>query len=422
MSDGLAAWLPAQRWFRSKQRHIASVTERDRASLGAAALVVVEVAYVDGAAPDRYLLPTVEGREPNDGEGVWAGLVDAMATGASLNGVSGRFVGRPWPALAGLLAGDLTERRLRVEQTNTSAVVGDRMIVKLYRLLEVGENPDIEISAFLADAGFADTPALAGTLTYEADGGLAAAAMLQAFVPSVGDGWASMLDALAADPMRGMQLAARIGEVTARMHAALASRPEHPAFPFRAATVAETGAWRAAAEAQLALAVSAASGEAHDRMVAAAPAVRARFADTFGAATGATQVSRIHGDYHLGQLLARRDGGFSVIDFEGEPARPLSERRAPSSPLRDLAGMLRSIDYAARTAERGSSTFDAAGWLPEARAAFLDAAGVMGTDETRLLDAFELEKACYEVRYEASNRPDWVWLPLAALERMSATP
>ena len=420
MSDGLAAWLPARRWFRSKQRQIASVIEHDRASLGKAALVVVEVAYVDGGAPDRYLLPTIDGREPNDGEGLWAGLVDAMATGASLDGVSGRFVGRPWPGLAGLLAGELTERRLRVEQTNTSAVIGERMIVKLYRLLEVGENPDIEVSAFLADAGFADTPALAGTLTYEADGEAAAAAMLQAFVPSAGDAWASMLGALAAEPERGVELAARIAEVTARMHAALASRPEHPDFPSRVATVAETGAWRAAAEAQLAMAVGAASGDAHDRMVAVAPSVTARFAETFGSATGAARVSRIHGDYHLGQLLARPDGGFSVIDFEGEPARPLAERRAPSSPLRDVAGMLRSLDYGARTAERATPGFDAEGWLARARGAFIDAYGGIGQGDAGLLAAFELEKAAYEVRYEASNRPDWLWLPLAAVERLAS--
>jgi maltokinase len=199
------------------------------------------------------------------------------------------------------------------------------------------------------------------------------------------------------------------------MHAALTSRPADPSFPSRAATVAETGAWRASAERQLAMAVSAVSGDAHDRMVALAPAVTARFADTFGSATGEARVSRIHGDYHLGQLLARPDGGFSVIDFEGEPARPLDERRKPSSPVRDVAGMLRSLDYAARTAER-AAPIAAATWLSEAREAFLGAYGARGP----LVDAFELEKALYEVRYEANNRPDWLWLPLGAIERLVA--
>jgi maltokinase len=165
--------------------------------------------------------------------------------------------------------------------------------------------------------------------------------------------------------------------------------------------------------------VGAVTGEARDRMVAVAPAVTARFADTFGSASGEARVCRIHGDYHLGQLLARTDGGFSVIDFEGEPARPLADRRAPSSPLRDVASMLRSIDYAARTAERRWPEIHVDAWLSDARLAFLAAYGGIGPGDEGLLEAFELQKACYEVRYEAGNRPEWLWLPLAAVERIA---
>ena len=148
-----------------------------------------------------------------------------------------------------------------------------------------------------------------------------------------------------------------------------------------------------------------------------APAVRERFADAFGRAAGDETVQRIHGDYHLGQLLAT-SRGFMVIDFEGEPARPLAERRAPASPRRDLAGMLRSLDYAARSAERGvhADGFGAVAWLAQARRAFDGGAGgAIGP----LTEAFELEKACYEIRYEANNRPDWLWLPLEAVERVA---
>jgi maltokinase len=143
-------------------------------------------------------------------------------------------------------------------------------------------------------------------------------------------------------------------------------------------------------------------------------ALTARFRELEHA--GAVRVSRIHGDYHLGQLL-RTEDGFAVIDFEGEPARPLAERRAPGSPLRDLAGMLRSLDYAAHTAIGPSDARDRTRWLAEARDAFLDGYGGIGAGEAPLLAAFELEKACYEVVYEANNRPDWLWLPLGALER-----
>ena len=420
------SWLAAQRWFRAKQRPIAAITDLDRASLGPADLRVLEVAYVDGGVADRYLVPTVAGREPEDGDGAWTAIVQAMAEGAELPAERGSFSCSRTDAFTELLPSaqqpieTLGERRLRVEQSNTSVVLGERLILKLYRLLEPGENPDLEVSAFLTEVGFGDTPAVAGAMAYAGDGGEpSAAAMLQAYVPSTGDAWAAMLRLLAEDPRRGIDMAATLGGLTATMHAALASRPEHPAFPARAATVAETAGWRASAERQLAEAVTAVGGDAHERLVALAPAVTARFADTFGSATGDARVSRIHGDYHLGQLLARTDGGFSVIDFEGEPARPLAERRQPGSPMRDVAGLLRSLDYAARTAARDGHAFDPEDWLAGAREAFIGAYGSISASESGLLQAFELEKACYEARYEASNRPDWLWLPLAALERIA---
>lgn len=407
--------LASARWFRAKHRPIAAVREVDRVPLtGAGMLAVLEVAYRDGMASDRYLVPQVDGREPADGEGVWVALAEAIAGEARL----GPFVAR---RAGEMERGQTIERRLGVEQSNTSVVIGERHILKLYRLLEPGENPDVEVGLFLTDAGFSDTPAVTGALRYAPDDADPAnAAMLGAFVPSTGDAWAAMLRALTADPHRATALAAEIGGLTARLHAALASRPDHPDFPARVATVAETAAWRASAERQLSDAVGAIGGDMHARLVAIAPALRARFADTFGAATGAARVSRIHGDYHLGQLLARTEGGLSVIDFEGEPARALAERRLPGSPLRDVAGMLRSLDYAARTIER-SGHLDADAWLPEGRGAFLDAYGRIDVSDASLLTAFELEKAVYEVRYEAANRPDWLWLPMAAVERLSGS-
>ena len=428
MTEALSAgWIAAQRWFRAKQRPIATVAEADRAPLAAGVdLRVVEVAYADGGGPDHYLLLLVDGREPADGDGGWRRLLGAIADDAVLRGSAGRFVARRTDALADLVpsaheaSAVLSERRLRVEQSNTSVVLGDRLILKLFRLLEPGLNPDLEIGAFLTETGFADTPPMAGGITWHPDGGEpAAAAMLQALVPARGDAWAAMLEHLATDPERATRAAADIGRVTAAMHDALASRPDHPDFPARPATVDETARWRASAEHQLAQAVTAVAGREHDRLVALAPAATARFADSFGRATGEATVSRVHGDYHLGQILARADGGYSVIDFEGEPARPLAERRSPGSPLRDVAGLVRSLDYAARTAQRDAG-LDADAWLNEARAAFVDGYGGIAPEERGLLEAFELEKACYEVRYEANNRPDWLWLPMAAVERLVA--
>jgi maltokinase len=413
--------LVAARWFRAKQRPIATVAEVDRAPLTAdAALAVLELSYRDGGPPDRYLVPGRGDREPADGEGAWRAIAAAIVHAGELPATQGRFVGLPTSRAQTEPVDRLSERRLGVEQSNTSVVLGDRLILKLYRLMEAGENPDPEVGAFLTDAGFADTPAVIGALHYDPpDGERATVAMLQAYVPSMGDAWAAMLEAIATDPNRGLTLASSIGDLTRRMHLALASRPADPGFPARPATTAETAAWRASAEGQLAQAIGAVGAEAHERLVELAPRVTARFADTFGSATGEARVTRIHGDYHLGQLLARTDGGFSVIDFEGEPARPLAERRRPSSPLRDVAGMLRSLDYAARTAAAVQPAFEPESWLADARSRFLDAYGGIDALDAGLLAAFELEKACYEVRYEANNRPGWLWLPLAALERLA---
>jgi maltokinase len=401
--------LASQRWFRSKQRSIVAVTEVDRSPIGPGALVVLEATFDDDVGSERYLVPLVDGREPADGEGLWIALADAIGREAGI----GRFVTR---RAAGFEPDLVGERRLAVEQSNTSVVLGERLILKLYRLLEPGENPDVEISAFLARVGFADTPALAGSVVYESGGARASAAMLQAYLPGADDAWAAMRSMLASDPQRGVEMAERIGDLTARLHRALASRPDDVAFPARLATIHETAAWRATAERQAKLAVDSVRGAEHDRLVALAPAVRARFADGFGSATDDASVGRIHGDYHLGQLLARSDGGLAVIDFEGEPSRPLAERRAPTSPLRDVAGMLRSLDYAARTAEREHG-LAADAWLVRARGAFL---GAYGDIDAALLSAFELEKACYEIGYEAGMRPDWLWLPLAAVERLAS--
>ena len=418
-------WLAAQRWYRTKSRGVASVELVDAGRIGKSAGWLIVLEATDGVgASSRYLLPAVaEGqvlREPHDGEGIWRSLTDLMIHGGDLAGVGGHWLFTATEAAARLLpggSGALAERRLDVEQSNTSVALGAALMLKLYRLVEPGINPEVEVNAFLTEVGFREAPALAGSATYILDDESSSTGMLQELVASHGDGWGWVLDRLAAGP-RGRADAVEgvrgIGRLTAAMHAALASRPDTPGFPSRSATADEVAGWRAAAERQLRVAIEVLDGAARARLAS----VSARLASRLDALSdaGTAQVSRIHGDYHLGQLL-RTEDGFAVIDFEGEPAQPIPVRRAPASPLRDLAGMLRSLDYAAQTAIGRSGAGDPPRWLAEARDAFLDGYGGIKPDEVPMLAAFELEKACYEVVYEANNRPGWVWLPLDALER-----
>ncbi len=434
-------WLAAQRWFGARDRSITGVSladaaplpRPDRASDGW--LLVLVAAFADGGTR-TYLVPAVGTageplREPADGDGAWSAITAAIAAGSTLRGETGGFRCEALPALDTLVAGGpdavarLPERRVGVEQSNTSATVGDRLILKVYRRLEAGENPEIEVGTFLESVGCPVTPRMAGAVRYlGSDGSIAAAAMLQERVATSGDAWAHLLGQLGgADggPRAAIESAGAIGTVTARLHASLAARPLDASFPVRAATAGETRALLAGAVAQLDAALAATAGEDRARLTVLAPRIRERLEAAFGAAR-VGRVTRIHGDYHLGQLLRTPDG-FMVIDFEGEPARPLAERRLPQPPERDVAGMLRSFDYAVRTAARGSSppALDANAWLSQARAAFLDryAASAPSTPDADLLAALELDKACYEVRYEAANRPGWSWLPLDALARLA---
>jgi trehalose synthase-fused probable maltokinase len=426
-------WLASRRWFRSKARQLESVRVEEEVALpGGARLVILLARHADGRT-DRYLVPAVAGsdgtlREPADGEGAWSAMAAAMADEVEISAPSGSLAFRSTAALGALLpdgaheAVGLRERRLDVEQSNTSVQLGDHLILKVYRVLEPGIGPEIEVNAFLTEVGFRWCPQLAGTGIWEPLAGQrAAVAMLQALVPSRGDGWRWMLGRLASPPQgpqEAVAAAAQIGGITAELHAVLASRPDTPAFGVAAADRDVVSTWRRTAERGLQEAIEALSGADRERLEAVADGIRTRFAAIDGAA--GTRMSRIHGDYHLGQLL-RTEAGFMVIDFEGEPARPLAERHALSSPLRDVAGMLRSFDYAVRTAQReGPDGLYHEAWLRDARSAFLVAYGSEHAGEEELLVALEAEKACYEVRYEANNRPGWTWLPIEALERLAA--
>ena len=315
-----------------------------------------------------------------------------------------------------------TARPIGTEQSNTSIVYDERLILKVFRRL-VGMNPEVEMIRGLAGAGFAH---VAPPVAVWQDGG-DDLALLQPFLVGGLEGWALALSSLrvlltdGGDPAASgadfAPEARRLGEVTADMHLALAD-----AFGVAAGDAAE---WLEAIAARV-RSVAAAGVDAD------AVEARLRAAARPGDAGGSI---RVHGDYHLGQVM-RTDEGWFVLDFEGEPTRPIEERRHPSSPLRDVAGMLRSLSYAAAVAVRERGTDDggdlADQWEERNREAFIAAylGGMAGSpllpaDPTvtlALLGAFELDKAVYEVAYEAAHRPDWVEIPLAAVRRLVAQP
>jgi maltokinase len=305
----------------------------------------------------------------------------------------------------------LVPRMMTAEQSNSSVVYGDTFILKLLRRVVPGVNPDLEIPLALAREGCPRVPAPTGWLRAELGGESYVLGVLQPFVQGASDGWELALRELA----KGEDFSAEaraLGRATAEVHTALAR-----ALP--TATLGHT---------QLQLLADGmterleAATQAVPTLRPYAPGLRSAFAALADlAAEGRTWTAqRIHGDLHLGQCLRSAAGEWSLIDFEGEPSKPLAERRMPQPPARDIAGMLRSFDYAALSADP-----PAPDWAQTCRAAYCSGyAEVSGVDprtDPVLLRACETDKAIYEVVYEARHRPDWMHVPMAAIERYATS-
>jgi len=354
----------------------------------------------------------------------------------------------------------LPVERPRASSSNTIVNMRERLMLKGYRRLRVGMNPELEMGLYLTEvAHFANCAPLAGVLEYVADDGQTRLlAMLQAYVANQGDGWTYSLeylrrhleqyrttpasDALPANAHEAYLALIRVLAVrTAELHGALARPTKNAAFAPQALNRADIDAYRQRAldEARGALDLLAANLDtvpAADRERAnAALAQREQIMKRIEECTAATPTGkkiRIHGDYHLGQVLVTRND-FVIIDFEGEPGHSLEQRRAKHSPLRDVAGMLRSFSYVQQSALRSVAHNEAEAarlaplarsWETRARTAFLSAydaaARAAAAYESLqagqgLLGLFELEKALYELRYEIGNRPTWVGIPLQGI-------
>lgn len=471
--DALGSFLCERRWFGGKGHAPTAVRFRDAIPLfdGGAAITRVEVdegpeqtatyqlplaARVEGEADADTPLGSLASVDSQEGPGILVDglddddvrtrLGDALCRGAEFANGKARWRIDP---VAPHDEARGRSRLMRAEQSNTSVAFGDRSIFKLYRRLAPGKNPDVEIGEFLAHQGrFRNVPRLLATIRFVDDGEETVAGMLQEFVPSRGDAWAFALEraraeAKGADAPRDESFASsarRLGQVTRALHEALAADDGDPDFAPEPATREDALDWgeRVARQVELAgeqLADRAAHGDLSDDAWPLARVCLESLPDALGRArriaasfdTGAGAKIRHHGDYHLGQVLVTDDGDFVILDFEGEPARPLVERRRRHCPLRDVAGMVRSISYAAASVGREHDPPAEAAlvhWEHASREAFLD--GYFGARlpsflpqstpaARRLLDLFEIEKAFYELSYEVSHRPDWVAIPLRGI-------
>ena len=509
-TSGFPEYLPRQRWFGGKSRHIKATRISDWTTFHSshAAMVLIEVQFDDGP-PEVYLLPLamsygeaadkLQRTSPNAivapiistngagllhdavfDDGACQEMLSFIENEGELQTELGRVrgvQGSAFPSLRGAAGMPLSLKRGSAEQSNTSILYGDRFILKMLRRQEPGLNPDAEIGRYLTEnSSFAQVPRFAGSIEYEprADGGPSTLAMLQGFVTNEGDGWKWTLEELdryfetsaplpfpddlraALEPSRGpapqsardhigiyLDSAVVLGRRTAELHLALASATGDPAFASEPLT---------AADLQLLLTdlrqhASRVFGILKDRvpslpdeiveLAAGVLSRRTLLLEHFNAPvseTFRTLKIRIHGDYHLGQVLKVKSD-FVIIDFEGEPARPLADRRAKQCALKDVAGMLRSFSYAAYSSLINFSSRhpeDLARIRPWAQlwercvaSEFLRAyretargAQFLPVEEEelrRVLDIFIVDKALYEVLYELNARPAWVRIPLMGI-------
>jgi maltose alpha-D-glucosyltransferase/alpha-amylase len=493
----LPQFLSRQRWYAAKSEAL------ERATLVDSAVLADDreqwlLALVDAQGPltmARYFVPLTIAFEDRDEERVrqlgavavarvrqqanvgvladamadeafCAALVRAIGAGRTIKTDGGtlRFTpGRAFKEVAEESSASVTPLRRLTTSSNSVSLLGDRLFLKAYRRLQTGESPELEMGRFLTDAvGFAHCVPVAGSVSFvDAAGEVTTLALLQAQVTNQGDVWAFVVDQVArmletagagaeidygGGVIERMQVLARR---VAELHVALATRSGDAAFDPEPITRDDLVPWAAAVEREIDETLARLARLGNDapapllalqaEVMRDRPALQERVARVpHGLPVGLK--TRLHGDMHLGQVLLCRDD-FVIVDFEGEPQRPLQERRAKHSALRDVAGMLRSFDYARHVAlnqvaktppevERLAPVSRT--WGQRVRAAFLGTyrdvavAGGLYADGAafeaalELLTMFEIEKALYELRYEMDNRPDWIGVPLAGIAALAA--
>ena len=436
----LIDYVTRQRWYGAKSRTVSHAELLDTVTIRQAdpqlMLALAEIRF-DTGAHELYQLLLSGGGEgvPADvlaeDAGIAREIVSAMRTGLTLQGSEGVVEFSPADDFSPL-GRELGEARLvSSEQSNSSVVFDDTLILKIFRRLEPGINPELETLRFLTEQGFRNIPALGGWYSYSGGPLTATLGLLQEYVAGAIGGWELALGEIASSPESFLDRLGRLGEVTAHMHTALGADQNDPAFAPEEPSVESLGLLTATVDEEIAR-VFLSLPEDDERLAPIAgrgEEVREQLRLLTHAGSSG-RIIRTHGDYHLGQTLWKGND-WILLDFEGEPARTLVERRRKRSPLRDVAGMLRSFAYAATAAELRRNADVAEDWEQRARERFLESyletvdatllpPGDAAVD--RMLAVFELEKAVYELRYELDNRPDWLAVPVAAIRRLLEEP
>jgi maltokinase len=445
--DELREWVEAQRWYASKSRHVTQADLVEAATLGDAPpllmLALLQTGFATGTH-ELYQLPL--GLRRGDAGGgppaitkvddwtVYDALADPELGRVLLRWINetgeletddGRF---SFHRVNGKL--DLREdaplRPMGVEQSNSSLVFDEDLVVKLFRKLEPGLNPELEMLRFLTAHAFPNIAPLYGWADYEGRSLTATLAVVQRYFADGTGGWELALDEIASDPDAFLERLATLGEVTARMHTVLGSDATDPAFAPEEPSSESLSLLTATVDEDIErIFARLPDNPALEPIVGTGQDVQEHLSMLAQIGAGG-RIIRTHGDYHLGQtLLTPR--GWVILDFEGEPARSLPERRQKRSPLRDVAGMLRSFAYVASATQIQRGVEAPGDWEQRARETFIAhylehvEPSLLPHGEPaigNLLSVFELEKAIYELQYELDNRPDWVSIPVAGIRRL----
>jgi trehalose synthase-fused probable maltokinase len=445
--QGLREWIAVQRWYASKSRAITGIEIVENVVLREEPLLLLALAQTRFATGthelyqllltlrpdsaergDRAVIANVDGCEVRDAladPGQATELLVRVRSGDEIETGGGCFSFHcADPSLE--VPDDAPVRLMGVEQSNSSIVFDERLVLKAFRKLEPGVNPELEMLRFLTRHEFPNIAPLKGWYEYEGHALSSTLGVVQEFLPDAIEGWELALEEIPTEPDSFLERLGSLGRVTAEMHNVLASDAGDPAFSPEEPSHEALSLLTATVDEDIErIFVRLPDDERVAPIVGRGQDVRERLAARAQIGVGG-RVIRTHGDYHLGQTL-RTPERWVILDFEGEPARPLPERRQKRSALRDVAGMLRSFAYVASAVriQRGQAappdferhardrflkqyfaTIDAT-LLPPGEAAI-----------SNLLSIYELEKAIYELQYELNHRPDWVAIPVAGIVRL----